>query len=689
MAGPGSLISVGYMDPYRLLFVILLANVIAVLLQSLSLRIGIVTGRDLAQLCRRGFHPIWNIFLWIVSELAIIATDLAEVIGTAIAFKLLFGMPIWIGVLLTSLDTLLILAGWNKKHLRIYEAMIFGLILVIGVCFSILIDKSKPNWAEVFEGYLPSTLLVTNGDALFIGLGILGATVMPHNLFLHSALVSLQVDDRVSYFPMKSRGLDQAPLWKRMLPSWIKSKNNAAANMALSTSPSTATLDANLPVESATIASETPASVHPWVLRPASFKSTLDHAIRTSNIDSFFSLTYALIVNSFILIVSAANFYNPAAPPVATLEDAHSLLKRDLGPVAAVLFAVALWVSGQCSTITGTLAGQVVMEGFLGDPDKLDAGLLDEDMREVRTKKDDKKVVGDGVDEEAQNDDVDVEGRQRNVLRMRNVRGRTSLEMAGADGVDHEETVEKDLELLEVYKAQTLAELNKKSDGTAIETDFSLDKKNESVLIVESVSTDANGGASPTAKGKTLPQYISAIPHFFRDRPWARRLLTRSCAVVPALITSLTSGQYGLDRLLVISQVTLSALLPFALWPLVWFASRDEWMTVRYLKKASAGTEVSSLDAPQPQSQQLVEEEVRMDSEGAVELQVEATADAERGSLSSSTSKPKEAGGYEDVSYASNVVVMVLSVIAGIFITGLNVYMLAQLTPEDFASGGK
>jgi Mn2+/Fe2+ NRAMP family transporter len=354
---------------------------IAVLLQSLSLRIGIITGRDLAQLCKRAFHPAISVVLWVISELAIMATDLAEVIGTAIAFDLLFGLPIYWGVVLTSLDVLLILAGWNRHHLRMYEALIFCLILIIGICFSILISKANPDWIAVLEGYLPSGILVTDPDALYIGLGILGAIVMPHNLFLHSSLVGLKVEDKVGYvyterFIEKGNGrMIEAVDWVKekvmMVFRGAKKKDEEVVAGTLgaigkSNTADTLVAEHDEPDPTSPTSSATTTAI-PWILRPYSMKSTITHALQNANIDSAISLTYALVVNSFILIVSGSAFYNPTEP-LATIKDAHGLLKRDLGAVAATLFAVALFFSGQCSTITGTLAGQVVMEGFLADP---------------------------------------------------------------------------------------------------------------------------------------------------------------------------------------------------------------------------------------------------------------------------------------------------------------------------------
>lgn len=304
--GPGFLISVGYMDPgnwatdiaggskygYTLLFAIMLSNLLAILLQSLALKLGVVTGRDLAQLCRERTGRRVSILLWLMAELAIVACDLAEVIGSAIALMLLFNIPLIIGVLITGLDVMIILLLENKGF-RYLEALVITLIGTITILFGIQMWLSRPDMAAVaLNLFVPHARLVTDAGMLFIAVGILGATVMPHNLYLHSSIV-------------QSRQYKRTPAGKR-------------------------------------------------------------DAVKLANIDSALALTIALFVNAAILIVAAAVFYRSGHYEVAAIEEAYKLLSPLLGVAgASTLFAVALLASGQNSSITGTLAGQVVMEGFV------------------------------------------------------------------------------------------------------------------------------------------------------------------------------------------------------------------------------------------------------------------------------------------------------------------------------------
>ncbi|MFB4474725.1 Nramp family divalent metal transporter [Oceanobacillus caeni] len=303
-AGPGSLVAVGYVDPgnwatsiaggarfgYTLLSVILIANLMAILLQTLSAKLGIVTGRDLAQATRDATGKKTAFVLWILTELAIIATDLAEVIGSAIALNLLFGIPLMAGILITTLDVLLLLL-LQKKGFRIIESIVIVLMVTIFGVFVFEVIASKPVVADLLEGYIPSKEVVTNPGMLFIALGILGATVMPHNLYLHSSIV-------------------QTRQYKR---------------------------DDNGKKE----------------------------AIKFSVMDSTFSLTVAFLINSAILILGAAAFHGLGSQ-VSEIEEAYKLLSPTIGVgIASTLFAVALLASGQNSTITGTLSGQIVMEGFI------------------------------------------------------------------------------------------------------------------------------------------------------------------------------------------------------------------------------------------------------------------------------------------------------------------------------------
>jgi manganese transport protein len=304
-AGPGYLVAVGYMDPgnwatdlaggsafgYRLLSVILLSNVMAILLQALSARLGIATGRDLAQACREGYPRPVGWALWFLCEIAICACDLAEVIGTAIALDLLFGIPLLWGVCLTALDVLLVLYLQNRGF-RWLEAFVIALMALIGLCFAVEIVWSHPDVAAIAAGFVPSPAIVANPEMLYIAIGILGATVMPHNLYLHSAIV-------------QTRRFEPTEAGKRQ-------------------------------------------------------------AIRFATLDSTVALTLALFVNAAILIVAAATFHSRGMTGVAEIQDAHTLLSPTLGVgLASTLFALALLACGQNSTVTATLAGQIVMEGFL------------------------------------------------------------------------------------------------------------------------------------------------------------------------------------------------------------------------------------------------------------------------------------------------------------------------------------
>src|SRR5438105_4487241 len=304
-SGPGYLVAVGYMDPgnwatdlaggsafgYTLLSVILLSNLMAILLQALSARLGIVTGRDLAQACRDHYSKPVSFSLWVLCELAICACDLAEVIGSAIALNLLFKIPLVLGVCVTALDVLAVMYLQNKGF-RYIEALVVTLILTIGGCFLIEIILSRPAVSSVLGGLIPTPQIVRDPKMLFIAIGILGATVMPHNLYLHSSIV-------------QTRKYEQS----------------------------------------------------------ASGKA---EAIKFATIDSTVALMFALFINAAILIVSAATFHTRGQHEVAEIQDAYQLLSPTLGIAgASILFAVALLASGQNSTLTGTLAGQIVMEGFL------------------------------------------------------------------------------------------------------------------------------------------------------------------------------------------------------------------------------------------------------------------------------------------------------------------------------------
>ncbi|MBO9559128.1 MAG: Nramp family divalent metal transporter [Caulobacter sp.] len=304
-AGPGLLVSVGYMDPgnwatdieagsrygMSLLFVVVLSSLAAIVLQTLSLRLGLVTGRDLAQMSRHRYGPRTVKVQWALAEIAIIACDIAEVLGSALAFKLLLGVPLWGGVLLTALDTVIVL-GLKGKGFRQLEAIILGLVGTIGICFLVQLILIKPDAGAVARGLVPSLEALKQGNALYLAIGIVGATIMPHNLYLHSSIAQTRV------------------------------------------------VPADEPGKRA--------------------------ALRLATLDTIGSLAVALFINAAILILAASAFHRAGVTDVAGIEEAHRLLAPLTGAaVAGVLFAVALFASGQSSTFTGTIAGQVILEGFL------------------------------------------------------------------------------------------------------------------------------------------------------------------------------------------------------------------------------------------------------------------------------------------------------------------------------------
>ena len=303
-AGPGYLVAVGYMDPgnwatdlaggsrfgYTLLSVIMISNLMAVLLQGLASKLGIVTGRDLAQACRDHYSKpvVWA--LWFLCEIAIAACDLAEVIGSAIALNLLFGIALPVGVAITAFDVLLLLYLQNRG-VRVLEALVITLVATVGVSFAFELVLSRPDLGGVARGFIPTLDIISNPDKLYIAIGILGATVMPHNLYLHSSIV-------------QTRRYEENPAGRR-------------------------------------------------------------EAVRYAFIDSTIALSFALFINAAILIVAAATFHTSGNSGVAEIQDAYKLLSPLLGAGASTVFALALLASGQNSTLTGTLAGQIVMEGFL------------------------------------------------------------------------------------------------------------------------------------------------------------------------------------------------------------------------------------------------------------------------------------------------------------------------------------
>lgn len=304
-AGPGLLISIGYMDPgnwataieagsrygYSLLFVVLLASLAGMAVQCLCSRLGIATGRDLAQLCRERYSQRSARFQWVLAEISIIATDLAEVLGCALAFHLLLGCSLTFGIALTAFDTLLILALQGKGFRRL-EAIMLALVMTIAACFFVELVLIKPYWPDVFEGFKPSLSAISDAAPLYIAIGIIGATVMPHNLYLHTSIVQTRLTGR-------------------------------------------------------------------------DYASKLD-AVRLSRIDTIGSLTLALLVNAAILILAAAAFHQTGHSNIVEIQDAYRMLDPLVGgAMASILFGVALLASGQSSTFTGTIAGQVIMEGYL------------------------------------------------------------------------------------------------------------------------------------------------------------------------------------------------------------------------------------------------------------------------------------------------------------------------------------
>src|ERR671913_1185565 len=303
--GPGYLVAVGYMDPgnwatslaggakfgYALLFIALLSNIMAIILQHLCARMAVATGRDLAQACRDAYPRVVSYPLWFLAEIAICATDLAEVIATAIGLNLLFGIPLEIGVVITALDVFLILWLQNKGF-RWIEAFIITLLGVIAVCFVVQIAMADPDWGQVIAGFAPTTQIVTNPDMLYLSLGIIGATVMPHNLYLHSGIV-------------------QTRAYGETLPERRE-------------------------------------------------------AMKFATLDSTLALMFALTINASLLILAAAAFHHTGRTEIAELGEAHTLLQGILGSsIAPMLFGLSLLCCGLNSTVTATMAGQIVMEGFI------------------------------------------------------------------------------------------------------------------------------------------------------------------------------------------------------------------------------------------------------------------------------------------------------------------------------------
>ncbi|KAL2917871.1 Manganese transporter smf1 [Polyrhizophydium stewartii] len=352
--GPGYLVAIGYFDPgnwatdlsagsqfgYKLLFIILLSNLMAIVLQSTAAKLGVVSGLDLASASRKHCPPWLNLILYVLCEIAIIACDLAEVIGSAIALKLLFRIPLFAGVLITGLDVMVILFGWNAKHLKIYEVGIILVVASVAICFGILIAKANPDWGAVFLGFLPEPSMFADRGSVYNAVGIIGATVMPHNLYLHSSVVRYRTS-RGSQAPGEIREIDSDG---ESLMSDSPEDGAAADDDEISAAPRAAAARGD----------------------DGERRSHTDTSITMTMVDTVIALSIALLINSSILIVAAATFHASGNTDVADLEDAYNLMVDMLGRGPAVLFAVGLLLSGQSSTITGTLAGQFIMEGFLG-----------------------------------------------------------------------------------------------------------------------------------------------------------------------------------------------------------------------------------------------------------------------------------------------------------------------------------
>ncbi|KAJ3018360.1 UNVERIFIED_CONTAM: hypothetical protein HDU68_011204, partial [Siphonaria sp. JEL0065] len=410
---------------------------------------------------------------------------------------------------------------WNQKYIRYFEVFIFMLILGVGVCFMVLLPRLGVDWGQAFFGYLPSSILVSDSTALYTCLGILGATVMPHNLYLHSSLVHFKSPAYRERLEMRepSKTKLKAEQSQQALPASRSVSNpstppqqirrDESANTIVHTPEIFAVTSAPRPQATAndTYGATQEQSTNQLLsllvsqFKKPSIRALPDHqlpllkkCLHYLNVDSFISLIYATMVNSFILITAAAAFYNPNEPiEVAGIEDAYHLLWQQLGKGGATVFAIGLLFSGQCSTITGTLAGQVVMEGFLGGGDTL-----------------------------ATLDDVESAGDDKVPIASDSVAGDGFLVSNGA------------------------------------------------------TASPRSVGAQPTFTAKMLA--------FFKRNLWARRLITRGLAIIPALVVTTTQGDAGIDDLLVLSQVVLGVLLPFAVWPLVWFTSSKRIMTVRYIE---------------------------------------------------------------------------------------------------------
>ncbi|KAF7721839.1 hypothetical protein EC973_004075 [Apophysomyces ossiformis] len=382
--GPGFMIAVGYLDPgnwatdmeggstygYRLLFIILISNVIAVFLQNLTIRLGTIAGLDLAAASRRYFPKWLNLFLYVLAELAIIATDLAEVIGSAIALNLLFPkLPLPAGVAITAADVLIILLFYNEEGndpdsatqnasarvVRYFEAFVMMLVGAVGICFMIELAYSNTVAVDVLKGFIPSREIFADPGCLYVAIGIIGATVMPHNLYLHSFIIQARCHE-----------------WRARRPRLVPLNDGWAIKQDFSTAlvESTTKVDDEKNQQTGRDLAETAPRPQIDIDRLKTFlNGSLRINLHYSFVDLLVALTFAFFVNCAILVVASANFYYGPAGQNQQVEDlfsAHDLLRQYLGPPAAVVFALALLCAGQSSTLTATLAGQVIMSGFLG-----------------------------------------------------------------------------------------------------------------------------------------------------------------------------------------------------------------------------------------------------------------------------------------------------------------------------------
>ncbi|KAJ3280992.1 hypothetical protein HDU76_009030, partial [Blyttiomyces sp. JEL0837] len=555
-----------------------------------------VTGKDLPQVCRARFPMAFNIVMWILAEIAIMATDLAEVIGSAIAMNLLFGLPIHWGVLITGADVLVILAGWNDRFFRFYE-------------------------------------------------------VMPHNIHLHSALVQFRSPFRQAVFmdtdsTRSSSDIDTRPVASSDVKVAPIVGNDEIEVQVVDTDQST--LDANTttavakPKNSTTMTNNTFTTTatdhhhHPgsggdplittstawririikWLTytssgisvteitptkRPLHLQKAMQTSMHHANIDSLVALAYAMVVNSCILIVAASASSWLTSPDavaqempdtIATIPDAYKLLQGMLGHSIATVFAVGLLLSGQCSTITGTLAGQVVMEGFLGGEDVITSGNgSGGDVKQIgggsggsvgksgkegklrrRGKANDKDTSSlQGFHPWHSKKDGDVAGAAASPTPVSpsSVGSSGGRVAGGLRGAGKDDVVE----VLDVEEGWV------QSKGNAV----NCGEVDNELSVVDKVMTAGGVDADNNSKTMQKVPWGSKLIGFFRQHVWARRLATRVVAIIPALVVSITLGPSGVDKLLVLSQVILGILLPFSIWPLVLFTSSRRIMTVRYV----------------------------------------------------------------------------------------------------------